>query len=343
MDNKLRRYASAKGVTLVEMMVSVALGLLLMASAIGIFVSSRQVYRTEEALSRNQENGRVATDFLTRKVREAGYAGCGNLEDIKIYVMAKPPPAGGYDLGSALVGYEGDGSNGAGGNWDSPSDTIAHVPGTDILTIRHGGECGADLTGNMRSDDAEIQLSNATQCGFEAGDYLLITDCQTGDLFRASSVSATQVTKITIAHANNVNTANKLSKIYQSGSTVLRFVQTTYFIGTNSDDGNISLYRIQNEGDPQELIENIEDMQLDYGVDSGNDGIVDFYRTASAVTDWDSVLSVRLNLLVRSDDNVTTGSQQVKFYSLDVNAGENADRRLRTAFSSMVTVRNRVP
>jgi type IV pilus assembly protein PilW len=189
--------------------------------------------------------------------------------------------------------------------------------------------------------NANIQITGGSDCNFQQNDYLLITDCQTGDLFRASSVSASG--KITIAHASNVNTSNFLSKAYQGGSTVLRFVQTTYFIGTNPAEGNISLYRIKNEGLPQALIDNIEDMQLDYGVDSGNDGIVDSFRTASAVTDWDSVLSVRLNLLVSSDDNVTTDSQKVKFYGLDVNAGVGADRRLRTAFNSMVTVRNRVP
>jgi type IV pilus assembly protein PilW len=326
-------------------MVSLALGLILIASAIGIFLSSKQVYRTEEALSRNQENGRVAMDFLARKVREAGFVGCGNLEDIEVYVMAKPPPPGGFDLGSALVGYEGDGTNGAGGQWDNPSTTIAHVAGTDIITIRHGGECGADLTGNMEVMNANIQITGGSDCGFEQNDYLLITDCQTADLFRASSVSASG--NITIAHASNVNTTNFLSKAYGSGSTILKFVQATYFVGTKPADGNASLYRIKNfdkDETPQveELIENIEDMQLEYGVDTGSDGIVDSYRSASAVTNWDRVLSVRLNLLVRSDDNVTMTSQKVNFYGAVVNAVD-ADKRLRTAFNSMVTIRNRVP
>lgn len=331
-----------RGVTLVELMVSVALGMLLMAGAIGIFVSSKQVYRTEDALSRNQENGRFAMDFLVRKTRQAGFTGCGNLEDIEVNVIADDPPADGFSLSSTLVGYDGDGKNGAGGTWSYSSETITRVAGTDILTIGSGGDCAADLTGNMDVITAQLQILGGSDCKFEAGDALLITDCQTADLFRASGVSEA-TGKINIAHAQDSNSANFLSKAYQEGASVLAFNHTTFFIGIADDALNPSLYRLKLGSTAQSLVENIQDMQLEYGVDSANDGLVDSYLSASAVTDWTRVLGVRINLLVRSDDNITLESRTVAFNGGDVNAGEDADRRLRTIFNTTVAVRNRVP
>lgn len=332
-----------RGVTLVELMVSVALGLLLMAGAIGIFVSSKQVYRTEDALSRNQENGRFAMDFLARKTRQAGFTGCGNLEDIEVNVIADDPPADGFSLSSTLVGYDGDGKNGAEGTWINPT-TIVRVAGSDILTIGSGGDCAADLTGNMGVITAQLQIIGGSSCDFEAGDALLITDCQTADLFRASGVSEA-TGKINISHAENVNSDNFLSKAYQEGAMVLAFNHTTYFIGTADGATNPSLYRLKLGGtaQAQPLVENIQDMQLEYGVDNENDGLVDNYLSASSVTDWTRVLGVRINLLVRSDDNITLESRTVAFNGDDVNAGEDADRRLRTIFNTTVAVRNRVP
>ena len=242
-------------------MVSVALGLLLTAGAINIFISSKQVFKTEDAMSLNQENGRFAIEFLSRKIRNAGYVGCSNLEELNPFVIADPPPGSGFILNSAVLGYEGNGTNGAGSTWSNPS-SVTRVDGTDIVTIRFGGECGADLTGNMDAVNANIQVSGgAGGCGFAAGDYLLLTDCESADLFRASSVSESSG-KITIAHATNVNTENFLSKTYQAGSTLLFFKQATYFIGLD-ENGKPGLYWIEDDStSAQELLENVQDMQF---------------------------------------------------------------------------------
>jgi type IV pilus assembly protein PilW len=331
-------------------MVSAALGLLLTAGAIGVFLSSRQIYRTEEALSFNQENGRTTTEYLARKIRIAGYAGCSNLTKIVPFVIAEPEPTNGFDLNTAVIGYDNDGTNGTGHNWVNPPN-FQRVDGTDAITVKYGGDCGADLVGNMDVKTAEIKIANGDgNCGFNAGDYLLLTDCKTADLFRASNVSES-TGKITIAHASNVNSENFLSKNYQSGSTVYYYVQETYFIGTSEVNPNPGLYRLdENErvndidNSVKELIDNVQDMQLMYGIDSGGDGNIDSYETASDVIDWTQVLNVRINLLFRSDNEyVTPKPQMLKFNETPINGGEDADRRLRNIFTNTVTLRNRVP
>ncbi|MGD8910874.1 MAG: PilW family protein [Chromatiales bacterium] len=321
-------------------MIASALSLLLMGGAVGIFIGSKQAYRTEDAMSRNQEAGRFALTTLAMQIREAGYSGCAILEDITPNIIAEPAPTEGFASASSILGY--DGNNGAASNsgdtWATPANWL---PNTDVLIISNGGECGADLIGNMGTVSANIQLSSANGCGFQAGDALLITDCQTADLFRATSVSDSG-SNTTITHANSTNSTDSLSRAYQENATVLKFVQNTYFIGT-SPNGNPALYRTDIDGNTEELVDNIADMQIEYGVDDGDDGVVDAFRAASNISDWSSVLSVQLSLLIRSDNNALTEAQTVTFNGTAINSGADIDRRLRSIFNSVVSIRNRLP
>ncbi|CAN7442895.1 PilW family protein [Pseudomonas sp. LjRoot71] len=61
------------GLSVVELMVAMALGLLLMTGVIQVFLSSRQTYAANEAMGRLQENGRFALEFIARSARIAGY------------------------------------------------------------------------------------------------------------------------------------------------------------------------------------------------------------------------------------------------------------------------------
>jgi type IV pilus assembly protein PilW len=61
------------GLSIVELMVAMALGLLLMTGVIQVFLSSRQTYAANEAMGRMQENGRFALEFMARSARLAGY------------------------------------------------------------------------------------------------------------------------------------------------------------------------------------------------------------------------------------------------------------------------------
>jgi type IV pilus assembly protein PilW len=65
-----------KGLTLVEIMIALLLGVFLLGGVIEIFLNSKKTYRVQEALSRLQENGRFAMDFIGRDVRMADYRAC---------------------------------------------------------------------------------------------------------------------------------------------------------------------------------------------------------------------------------------------------------------------------
>ena len=61
---------------LIEIMIALLIGAFLLGGVLQIFVSSKQTYRMQEGLSRLQENGRFAMDFLARDIRMAGFWGC---------------------------------------------------------------------------------------------------------------------------------------------------------------------------------------------------------------------------------------------------------------------------
>ena len=80
MKNERRKiFRTQSGLSLIELMVAITLGLFLLAGVINLFVASRQSYQTQEALARMQEAGRFSMDFITQDLRRAGYWG-GNAD-----------------------------------------------------------------------------------------------------------------------------------------------------------------------------------------------------------------------------------------------------------------------
>jgi type IV pilus assembly protein PilW len=71
-----RQPGSQFGLTLMEILVALVIGIFVIGAVIQIFVSSSHINRTQEALSRIQENGRFALEMLAQDVRAAGFLGC---------------------------------------------------------------------------------------------------------------------------------------------------------------------------------------------------------------------------------------------------------------------------
>jgi type IV pilus assembly protein PilW len=65
-----------QGFTLIEIMIALLLGVFLISGAIQVFISTKQSNRMQENLSRLQENGRFAMDYLEHDIRMTGYWGC---------------------------------------------------------------------------------------------------------------------------------------------------------------------------------------------------------------------------------------------------------------------------
>ncbi len=74
------------GFTLVELLVAMVIGLLVMAGATQLFISSQQSFRFQTALADMQDTGRFALDTLSRELRQADYSGGCALPQTTVHV-----------------------------------------------------------------------------------------------------------------------------------------------------------------------------------------------------------------------------------------------------------------
>lgn len=107
------------GLTILELMISMSLGLLLVVGIGTVYVGSNQTYRVQEDHARIQENGRYTLEAIGRSLRQAGYA------DIPISPIATKTSF----TGTAISGL----------------DTACPPTGTkvtDVLTVQYDGIAG---------------------------------------------------------------------------------------------------------------------------------------------------------------------------------------------------------
>jgi type IV pilus assembly protein PilW len=331
------------GLTLVEIMIAITISIVLLAGVERIFASSKHTYRVQDALSRVQESGRFASDFVTKDVRMAGYSGCSNqvppvnMADVNGDGVADP-----YAEFStlALEGYEYADLPVTMTNTQSltAADVVAN---TDVIVTMSASPIDAfQLVGNMATVNANIQIGGQAAGLFVPNDILLISDCLAADVFAANNVSNGSGT-ITIAHSNSVNIGNFLTKTYGPDAMVMKLQKTAYYIGTNAN-GNPALFRKRLGSAStiltEELAEGVEDMQIQYGEDLSGDGVANRYVDAD-VADMAKVVSVRFGLLVETvEDNIATQPQDYAYMDQTITP---TDKRLRRAFYKVTKLRNR--
>ena len=344
------------GFSLVELLVAMVLGLVVSAAAVQIFASNKNTYRLETALSRLQENGRFIVDNMVKDIRMAGYNGCSSRgDDLAVTVIADDPIPFSLTNPNSVRGFNANTSTWTPNVNASDLNLSGVVAGTDILSIQRVSECGAHLTGTLGTTNANVQIDHPNTCGFAKDEVVMITDCSTADVFQINSNPTGSGNQETLTHSNAVNTTNNLSKLYGPDSQVFRMQSNAYYIGTGTS-GEPALFRSawNPNGDGTntinasdflvgELADGVEDMQILYGEDTGGDQYADVYVSADSVTDWDAVRSVRINLLLSSPDNVTMEPRSIPFNGATINTGTGADRRLRMAYSSTVSIRNSLP
>jgi len=162
---RLHRSGSQKGLTIIELMVAMVLGLLLMAMAIHIFVGSRDTYRYNSNLARLQENGRFAFEQISRVVRMTGYQG----DSAAAWVLGPMTLANGGV--TPLAGTD-NAVN------DSDTITLSYQGSTDnFIKDCHGTDVAAGETvQNLYALDGNNQLTCAVTLDGVAGATLPVID-----------------------------------------------------------------------------------------------------------------------------------------------------------------------
>jgi type IV pilus assembly protein PilW len=344
------------GLTLVELLITLALSLILLAGLIPLLVASQTSYQLHQALAQIQETARYAASTLSRDIRMAGFRGCASRHIAYSNHLANPPAA--FTPERGIAGWEAEDS--APGSYTlashrpvtdaslsgwatSQSDTPILNPNTfavaqsDILRIWH-------TTGNRVSGTLPgTQLQTAQTPSYATHDALLLSDCQTAALVLACNVSGKTTELACAANASRPATSPA------DGWQIWQAAGWLYYVGKRSRQATHppTLYRrmiskYATAETAQELAEGVESLQIRYGEDTNGDHLVDQTVTADQVSDWQSVLNVQIDLLVRSLNPVlaTDEPQQLTFNGVDLTA---QDGYLRYPFSLSITLRNRIP
>ena len=329
-----------RGFTLIELMVSLVIGLLLSAAIVKIYADTSQIYRFQGAVSEVQENGRFASAFLRRTARLAGNFGCdaskpisaSTLSDaeatrLEFYSMASPLPQPAQPIG----GVDGGGTN------------------PDELILRGSTGGGVRLLVNPGGPADDLMVESDSGITVVADTFGVISDCDRTDIFKINSVG-------NAAAGDTIDFDGTLGATYTTdrGARVQEIESIRYCIGpatawtAANNIQALKLLRNPRAGQTcarhgDELVEGIQNLQVRYGIDTNNDGFANRYITAPAAgsTDWANVKTLRVELVARSLANGITRAPVP--YTLEGNVITPAadDLHLYKVMTNTISLRNK--
>lgn len=316
LNGAYRTRYQALGVSLIELMIALVLGLLVVSAAIGIFLSNKQAFRATDNLSYVQENARVAFELMAREVRQAGGSPCSNNVRM-VNVLEDAGSTWWSTWGTGVRGYEG-----AEAFAGAPFGTTANrrVNGTDALELRSGAPGEVSVT-DHKPASAQFKVSTVNH-GLQDFDIAIVCDFVQASIFQITG--AQNGINDTVVHNGGVGTPGNCSKglgwadppdcstngvpyAYGPNSVIARLRASAWYIGVStSSNQRRSLYQVElrNVGGvptavPQEIAEGVQNMQLQYLV-PGSTSYVD----AATGLNWNQVSAVRIVLTLQSTENV---------------------------------------
>ncbi|BBI98331.1 type IV minor pilin protein PilW [Ferrigenium kumadai] len=305
------------GYSLVEMMVSITIGLVIVAALIGVLTSNSRSSKTNDRTAELQSNGRYALDHLRRELRHAGYRG---------YTWAEPNTP-------TITGITNECLDGGAAN-------------SFVVNLRQG-IWGAD--NNPYSANC---LSGATAATIRLrGDILVIrrlasaptatADLTANTLYFRSAYAAGQVFQGTVEPSIPGTPVNNFA-----------LQEYVYYIGSDDNDTTVPALRrvaLSSNGAMADemVVSGIEHMQVQYGRTT-SDLNTRYYdanamtgkSTDSAQTEWDDINSVRIWLLARNAKPETGYSNTSSYAMGSVTYGPVSDNFRRQLFTAVVQLRN---
>ena len=336
--------------------------------------------------------------MIAKDLRMAGFAGCRG-------VNQNPGPVYFPRLSLAAASTAIDGPNPL-GTVESGSTTVTAQPltpynflrgfdnvpsamfvataipssnGTDSLFFSGGSAKVVSVTTAMASATTELTIgadpyswAATTTPLANPGVYnMIVSNCITSSLFAGKVTTLGTL----IAHDTTLGNATNnfpTSPLYGADALVMPLEWNFYYVATRSGASTPSLYRVfydgnTRDGNPQEIVANVESMQLHYGENlNGIDDVstltcdlttggatctptlrADVWRTtAASVTDWSRVVGVRIGLMMVGADvgaaaDITTATPPMLGASYTLPTGASASR-IRKEFSTTVLLRNRI-
>ncbi|MDZ7737246.1 MAG: PilW family protein [Gammaproteobacteria bacterium] len=350
----MRAKHSQRGFSLVEVMVSIVIALILLAGIIQLFISNKQAYRIQEGFSLLSENARYSISQLQYHLRIADHWGGvqPDVVDTSIAPAITNDCSAGYSTDNiGLEGYEG----GAG----VPADLTACIPAadyvanSDIIVLRYGGTPMSPIYTTCPTANDEC-LENGEV-------YLRVSTGRQAQIFQGNNTGGLN-SVLDDPDPDSLEPYNIHNYPYKFVAYFVRPCSSqaagTAGVCDAADDDTPTLVRLALDGTSlvqEDVAEGVEQLQIDYGVDTNGNLNADQYMSVAeieATNNWPSVVTVRFNMLVRATNRDITRSTDDddneyymfgKPYNIDNGPYQvpDADRTFpRKMFTAIVQIRN---
>ncbi|MCP5178479.1 MAG: PilW family protein [Pseudomonadales bacterium] len=365
-----RRLNGQQGFSLIELLLALALGLVVTAGIVQLFVGNNQTYTVLQGQSRLQEGARYALDFIAESARAAGYFGCDPDLD-KRYTTLNATLENTFQMNilQPVVAFDYVGSGGASmTDWlpsaavlprvgaatttPNPANGIAVSgiePETDILVLRRIEPGGARIADVVQPTDNPVRVEDNGTVTFAADDYAVISDCTQASVFRVTGVNDVGA-EIDLRRDENTGAGSAIfqnrsgaslseenlaygTTVNAQGATVSRLETDIYYIaeGAGTNNRGQRPLSLWRKSGSQAPVELVEGIE-DLQVWLGIDTTpTDSVNAPTRYTNFAGVVG---------DDVVRTLRVQITASTVDVvEAGSNAP--VTRTFSQTISLRNR--
>lgn len=313
------------GFSLIELMVALALAGILLLGLSVFFVSSSRSYSEAERVSRQIENGRYASALLAEEIRHAGFY--GEVKNVTL-LPSSPAPSSLIPMPGALPdpcataiadvkGALPIPIQGIDAPDTAPSCVTDAVSGTDMIVIRRANT--TTVTAATADATANGYYTQTANCVTDAPVFLIArsgaspTNFSLHDRDCASPMPVRQY-HVYIYYIAPCSIATGSGGTCQAGDVALPTLKRVELVAAGMSN-------------PVPLVEGVENLQFEYGLDANADGDADsFTAKPTSVAQWAQVVSVRIHLLARNADE-TPGFVDSKTYAF----GKNSDGSDNTA------------
>jgi type IV pilus assembly protein PilW len=335
MKQSLRRHT--RGLTLVELLVALVLGLLVTIVIANVFLANKQIDRLNENTARAQESARYAFEILARDLREAGVILCG--AGLPVANVLNNQASWWAQWGDGIRGYD---ENAAGFPKNVGTDKADRAEGTDAVIVYRASDDSVLITSHD-PDSAKFTVKvNTNNPDFKTGDVAMACDGKQAALFQITNVQDEKKIVYDTNTDKNVKPGNftkelRLSKCppteensptFQCG-WISRLTAHAWYIGCNgrapcTNREGRSLYRLnltrENKNakvEAEELAEGVSNMQIEYLTRDRDTCTLanSCYAPASdsnISNNWSAVVAARLTLKQATLERVGTDQRVIE-------------------------------
>jgi type IV pilus assembly protein PilW len=305
LDHKHRNFYQS-GLTLIELMIAVTLGLMLIAAVMGVLLSSNQNFTQDDQLGRMQENGRFIMHRLDEEAAMAGYWGGATYVGAVDKTGVVFPTLCGISLDPA-------------------------VPGTPVMVETNPATFGGCILNHQAGTPIYVvKRARGTATTTQVvGEYYII-----GNNYDA---------RLRVYNSGDPVTAPAAGEEARRYLVNMYYIRSQ---NTNGDPlPTLFMRRLEIVGGAPQLVEyeaaeGIENFEIDFGIDVDKSGVADYFNNRPTAPELQNAVSARIYILARSTQTDINHKDETIYNLGSTQVNGNGDKFRRRLFTKSVVMRN---